>query len=196
MTKDIISTDIISTDKEARSTVAAQRNNLTRNPGYLLQDVARLLRVAFDRRVSHLGLTRAQWFVLARLYRDDGRTQRALADELDMEPAPFGRLIDRLEESGWVRRAPAPGDRRAKFVFLTEKILPLVEELRTTAERLYVDAFEGLSAKRFEDLVDALALAKSNLLELAAQPVELRADGALDTLRRVQRKAASRGQKT
>jgi MarR family transcriptional regulator, transcriptional regulator for hemolysin len=174
--------------------VAAKRNDLTRNPGYLLQDVARLLRVAFDRRVRHLGLTRAQWFVLAHLYRDDGRTQRALADELDMEPAPLGRLIDRLEESGWVRRAPAPGDRRAKLVFLTEKILPLVEELRTAAERLYADAFEGLPAKRFEDLVDALALAKSNLLELAAESVEFAADGTLDPLRRVQRKAARQGQ--
>ncbi|HPE31662.1 MAG TPA: MarR family transcriptional regulator, partial [Parvularculaceae bacterium] len=84
-------------------------DRIEHNPGYLINDVARLLRREFDRRVKHIGLTRAQWFVLAHLYRNDGRTQRALADELDMEPAPLGRLIDRLEESGWVRRAPAPG---------------------------------------------------------------------------------------
>ncbi len=179
-------------DRETGSTMARKRAELTRNPGYLLQDVARLLRVAFDRRVRHIGLTRAQWFVLAHLYRDDGRTQRALANELDMEPAPLGRLIDRLEESGWVRRAPAPGDRRANLVFLTDRILPLIEDLKSAADTLYADAFKGLSERRFEEFVEALAVAKSNLLELAAEPAEPKADATLDPLRRVQRKAERR----
>ena len=170
--------------------MAGKKSELRRNPGYLIQDVARLLRVAFDRRIRHLGLTRSQWFVIAHLYRDDGRTQRALADELDMKPAPLGRLIDRLEESGWVRRAPAPGDRRANLVFLTDRILPLIEELGSTADTLYVDTFKGLSERRFEEFVEALTIAKSNLLELAAEPAEPKADATLDPLRRVQRKTA------
>lgn len=164
-------------------------DRLERNPGYLVNDVARLLRREFDRRVKHIGLTRAQWFVLAHLYRNDGRTQRALADELDMEPAPLGRLIDRLEENGWVRRAPAPGDRRANLVHLTDKILPLIEDLRAAADNLYRDAFQGLSRKRVEDFIEALAVAKSNLIDLAAEPVE-RAFSGVDDLHRVQRKAA------
>lgn len=169
--------------------MAGKKAELTRNPGYLIQDVARLLRVAFDRRVRHMGLTRAQWFVLAHLYRDDGRTQRALADELDMEPAPLGRLIDRLEESGWVRRAPAPGDRRAKLIFLTDRILPLIEGLRAAADNLYLDAFKGLSAKRVDEFIEALAIAKTNLVELAAEPAERAAAEAAAPLRRMQRKA-------
>lgn len=169
--------------------MAGKKAELTRNPGYLIQDVARLLRVAFDRRVRHMGLTRAQWFVLAHLYRDDGRTQRALADELDMEPAPLGRLIDRLEESGWVRRAPAPGDRRAKLIFLTDRILPLIEELRAAADNLYLDAFKGLSAKRVNEFIEALAIAKTNLVELAAEPAERAAAEAAAPLRRMHRKA-------
>lgn len=169
--------------------MAGKKAELTRNPGYLIQDVARLLRVAFDRRVRHMGLTRAQWFVLAHLYRDDGRTQRALADELDMEPAPLGRLIDRLEESGWVRRAPAPGDRRAKLIFLTDRILHLIEELRAAADNLYLDAFKGLSAKRVDEFIEALAIAKTNLVELAAEPAERAAAEAAAPLRRMQRKA-------
>ncbi len=164
-------------------------DQIERNPGYLVNDVARLLRREFDRRVKHIGLTRAQWFVLAHLYRNDGRTQRALADELDMEPAPLGRLIDRLEESGWVRRAPAPDDRRANLLYLTDKILPLIEEMRAAANNLYKDAFEGLSAKRIEDFIEALTIAKSNLVEFSAAPVGDSFSG-VDPLLRVQRKAA------
>ena len=40
--------------------------------GYMLSDVARLIRTVFDRRVRDLGLTRAQWLVLTRLYRRPG----------------------------------------------------------------------------------------------------------------------------
>jgi DNA-binding MarR family transcriptional regulator len=167
-------------------------DRLDRNPGYLVNDVARLLRREFDRRVKHVGLTRAQWFVLAHLYRNDGRTQRALADELDMEPAPFGRLIDRLEESGWVRRKPAQGDRRANIVHLTDKIIPKIEDLGAAADTLYKDAFKGLSAKRVDDFIEALAIAKSNLLELGAGSVgePENSSAVVDLLHRVRRKAA------
>ncbi|PQA86649.1 MarR family winged helix-turn-helix transcriptional regulator [Hyphococcus luteus] len=164
-------------------------NRIERNPGYLVNDVARLLRREFDRRVKHIGLTRAQWFVIAHLYRNDGRTQRALADELDMEPAPLGRLVDRLEESGWVRRAPAPGDRRANLVYLTDKIFPMIEDMRTAANNLYKDAFKGLSAKRVEDFIETLTIAKSNLVELGAAPAA-NSFGGVDPLHRVQRKIA------
>lgn len=169
-------------------------NRLERNPGYLVHDVARLLRREFDRRVKHIGLTRSQWFVLAHLYRDDGRTQRALADELDMEPAPLGRLIDRLEESGWVRRAPSPADRRANLVHLTDKIIPLIEEMRAAANNLYKDAFRGLSNKGVEDFVEALTIAKSNLIDLGAEPVG-NAFSDVDNLHRVQRKAVKNERK-
>lgn len=164
-------------------------DRIEHNPGYLINDVARLLRREFDRRVKHIGLTRAQWFVLAHLFRNDGRTQRALADELDIEAAPLGRLVDRLEESGWVRRAPAPGDRRANLIYLTDKILPVIEDMRAAANNLYKDAFKGLSVARVEDFIEALTIAKSNLVELGAAPVAGSSDD-IDSLHRVQRKAA------
>jgi DNA-binding MarR family transcriptional regulator len=111
-----------------------------------------------------------------------------------MEAAPLGRLIDRLEESGWVRRAPAPGDRRANIVHLTDKIIPKIEDLRAAADTLYKDAFKGLSAKRVDDFIEALTIAKSNLLELGAGSVGESEDPSVvvDPLHRVQRKAANR----
>ena len=42
--------------------------DLSRSLGFLVHDVARLMRRAFDRKVKHLGLTRAQWFVLVRSF--------------------------------------------------------------------------------------------------------------------------------
>ena len=68
-----------------------KREDLEWNLGYLLDDAARLMRRAFDARIKHLGLTRAQWFVLAQLYREDGYTQTSLAKLADMDRATLGK---------------------------------------------------------------------------------------------------------
>src|SRR5262245_50577647 len=57
---------------------AAKRNSGPEDDsyiGYMLSDVARLIRMIFDRRVRDIGLTRAQWLVLTRLYRRPGASQ-------------------------------------------------------------------------------------------------------------------------
>ena len=58
------------------------REDLSRNFGFILHDVARLLRTTFDRRVRELGLTRSQWWVLNHLFRNNGVTQSELAEIL------------------------------------------------------------------------------------------------------------------
>ena len=73
------------------------RENLQRNFGFILHDVARLLRTTYDRRIRELGLTRSQWWVLTHLYRKDGITQSELAENLELEKPSLGRLLDRLE---------------------------------------------------------------------------------------------------
>ena len=72
--------------------------------GFLIHDVSRLRRSAFDRCLKPLNVTRSQWWVLAYLSREDGMTQSQLAEELDLGKVAIGGLIDRLEKSGL--RAP------------------------------------------------------------------------------------------
>jgi len=139
------------------------REDLSRNFGFILNDVARLLRTAFDRRVKSLGLTRSQWWVLNHLYRNDGITQSELADILEVERATLGRLLDRLETKGWVRRESHVGDRRAKRVFLTEEVEPALKAMRAAAAELRRDALSGISAEDQSRFVDALLAVKANL---------------------------------
>jgi MarR family transcriptional regulator, transcriptional regulator for hemolysin len=139
------------------------REDLSRNFGFILNDVARLLRTAFDRRVKALGLTRSQWWVLNHLFRNDGVTQSELADILEVEKATLGRLLDRLEAKGWVRRESHAGDRRAKRVFLTEEIEPALKTMRAAAADLRRDALVGLSVEDQTRFVDALLTIKANL---------------------------------
>jgi len=137
--------------------------DLERNFGFLMVDVARLLKTSFDRRVRELDLTRSQWWVLNHLFRHDGIRQSELADILEIERPALGRLIDRLEVNGWVRREPDPFDRRAKLVYLTEDVAPIVSRMRRIASELRNDATEGLTTTEQTQLVDTLMKIKSNL---------------------------------
>jgi DNA-binding MarR family transcriptional regulator len=124
------------------------------------------IRRAFDRRAAALGVTRAQWRVLARLSRYPGLRQVDLAEHLDVEPITLCRIVDRLEEAGLVERQRDPADRRAWRVLLTDKADPIVEKLRHLAAQLAADVFQGISAKEIEAMRGVLARARSNVAAL------------------------------
>jgi MarR family transcriptional regulator for hemolysin len=136
------------------------------NLGFLVHDVARLMRVAYDRRAKALGLTRSQWWVLNHLYFNEGITQSELADLLDVEKPTLGRLLDRLEVKGWIARQADRRDRRAKRVYLTGQVQALMRGLREIAAGLRNDALEGMDARAQRQLFDSLLLIKANLLRM------------------------------
>ena len=143
-----------------------ERENVERNFGFLVHDIARLMRMNYDRRVKRFGLTRSQWWVITNLYRNDGLTQSELAETLDIERASLGRLLDRLEANGWVQREPCSRDRRAKRVRLTNEVGPVMREMRAIAAGLRRDAMSGFTANEQEAFVDVLLAIKSNLVAL------------------------------
>jgi len=139
------------------------REDLSRNFGFILNDVARLMRTTFDRRVRSLGLTRSQWWVLNHLFRNDGATQSELAVLLELEKPSLGRLLDRLEAKGWVRRESDAGDRRIRRVYLTEEVQPAIKAMRAAAAEVRREALAGLAPEDQERFVDLLLAIKGNL---------------------------------
>jgi DNA-binding MarR family transcriptional regulator len=139
--------------------------------GFLLSDSARLMRRHFDQRARGLGLTRAQWQVLAYLARHEGINQVGLADLLDLEPITLCRLVDRMEEGGWVTRRPDPGDRRARLLFMTEKAKPVIVQMRGLAEEIYAEAQAGMSEADKSQLICLLAHVRANLAEPSARAI-------------------------
>ena len=139
------------------------REDLSRNFGFLLNDVARLMRTAYDRRIRKLGLTRAQWWVLTHLYRANGVSQTELAETLEIEKPTLGRLLDRLEAKGWVRREHDARDRRVWRVRLTDEVEPALRTMRAIAAELRRDALAGIGAAERERFVDTLLAIKENL---------------------------------
>lgn len=133
------------------------------NFGFVIHDVARLLRWTFDRQSQDLGLTRAQWSVLAHLYRRDGIQQKDLALLLDIKPITLARQLDRLEANAWVKRRNDPNDRRAKLIFLTPKAKPMIRKLSNVGHEVSKLALRGITVKDEDAFIGTLLRIRENL---------------------------------
>ena len=117
----------------------------TDNLGILLHDATRLVRKRLDRRIAHLGLSTAQWRLLVGTLRSGSATQARLAEKLEIEPISVSRLIDRMEQGGWLHREAHPDDRRARIVVATDKARRIGPEAKAIVNALYDEALAGLS---------------------------------------------------
>ena len=145
-----------------------------RKLGFLINDLARLLRRNFDRRLQSLGMTQAQWRAIAHLSRNEGLTQVALAEILEVQAITLTRLIDRMESAGWVERRSHPSDRRAVQLYLTAKCQPILAEMQSRASETLAEASAGIAATAEQQVLEALLRMKANLVaaETAVAAIE------------------------
>jgi DNA-binding MarR family transcriptional regulator len=134
-----------------------------RSLGFLIADLARLLRRQMDRRLQSLGLTQAQWRAIVHLARHEGMTQAALAESLEIQPITLTRLLDRMEGAGWVERRAHPLDRRAVQLYLTSRSQPILAEMNARAAEILAEATRGIGAAAQKQLLDTLERIKLNL---------------------------------
>jgi len=132
--------------------------------GFLIHDVSRLRRSAFDRCLKPLNVTRSQWWVLAYLARADGMTQSQLAEELDLGKVAIGGLIDRLEKSGLLRRQADADDRRVNRIFLEPTSKQLMARMRKVSHALNEQIMVGIDDSKLESTAATLEAMKRNIL--------------------------------
>jgi DNA-binding MarR family transcriptional regulator len=131
--------------------------------GFLIHDVSRLRRNAFDQLMKPLGVTRSQWWVIAHVSRHDGMMQTELADLLDIGKVTLGGLIDRLAAGGWVERRPDPGDRRVKRIYLTPAAHGLIREMQAVETEHNRKVLKGFTQDDRDVLTKMMVRIKDNL---------------------------------
>jgi len=131
--------------------------------GFLMHDIARLMRYRFDARARDLGVTRPQWRALLHLARNPGSTQTELAEMLDVEQITLCRMIDRLAEAGLVERRADPSDRRVRRLHLLEPAHGIVDQLAEIGAELENEVLSPLTAEERAALGRSLARVRDGL---------------------------------
>jgi DNA-binding MarR family transcriptional regulator len=137
----------------------------TERLGFLIHDAARLMRKRFEMLGSSYGLSAAQWRLLVRVVKDEGVAQARLAELLEIEPISVSRLVDRMEEGGWVERRPDAADRRVRMIFPTDKSRQAFGAIKGVAGEVFEQALAGLDREQRQGVLLGLKTIVHNLSE-------------------------------
>ena len=132
--------------------------------GFLLTDLARLIRVDLDQRIVNegIGVTPGEARTLLHAARAGEVRQNVLAERMGLEAMTLSTYVDRLEERGLVQRITDPSDRRAKFVRLTPAADEALQAIMRATAAVRQRAREGLDDQEWAMLNDLLARVRRN----------------------------------
>ncbi|MEV4510033.1 MarR family winged helix-turn-helix transcriptional regulator [Dactylosporangium sp. NPDC049525] len=110
-----------------------------------------------------LGLHPGQETLLLELARTGPMIQAQLSETLGCEPPSVTLMTRKLEAAGHIRRDPAPTDKRATVVTLTDRGRALAEQIKQLWCDLAEETVVGLSAETVAELPDVLNTMTGNV---------------------------------
>jgi MarR family transcriptional regulator, organic hydroperoxide resistance regulator len=116
-------------------------------------------------RESEAGITVDQFRLLTHLWKQDGISQQQLAQLVRRDRASITRMVDILEQQGFINRASDKDDRRINLIFLTEKGKQLEPIASKAAEETLNISQKGFSQSERKTLDELLNRVISNLKE-------------------------------
>jgi DNA-binding MarR family transcriptional regulator len=128
--------------------------NVVRTSSRLTDDLEELLRP--------YGISATQYNVL-RILRGsgpDGLCRNELRDRMLTRMPDMTRLLDRMEEAGWVTRARERDDRRMVLTRITAAGQQLLTELDAPVNELHRTQLDRLTEAQLRSLIDLLTLAR------------------------------------
>lgn len=152
--------------------------------GFLLNEVSRLMRSNFERRIAGIGLQITSGEARALIYcaANEGSRQGVIAERMGIEPMTVCGYLDRLEKFGLISRQADPADRRAKNIRTTDAANATIAAIRSEAKAMVDQAQAGLDAESKALLSSALRAVRGNLIDMLEDKPESRmltlADGA------------------
>ncbi|MDO9547846.1 MAG: MarR family transcriptional regulator [Candidatus Marinimicrobia bacterium] len=110
----------------------------------------------FDRQLGQYELSYGVLSFLMVLFHHDGIHQEEISRKLSIDKATTTRAIHKLIESGYVRRETDPADRRAYFIYLTDKGLALKPELTQLSRDWSAQLSSGFTSEEKEQIFQLL----------------------------------------
>jgi MarR family transcriptional regulator for hemolysin len=132
--------------------------------GYLVHELARLMKRRLDGEARLYKITLPQWRAMAHVGNNGAISQTALAVALDTDPMTISGVLDRLEKSGLISREANPADSRAKLVELTPEGAERLEVARRLGAEMYEAALAGIPKDDVAIAENVLRQMRDNLI--------------------------------
>lgn len=118
-----------------------------------------------------LGIYRGQPPMLFFLLEHPGSTQTELANALQVQPATVTKMLQRMENTGFVERKPDPEDQRVSRVYLTQAGKAIQDEMSKKLKALEAETFAGFSLEERVLLKRFFVQMSDNLLKVLPEKI-------------------------
>lgn len=113
--------------------------------------------------LSQVRLYPGQPHMLFALAQRDGKSQRELAEILNIKPATITVMINRMEKAGLVERREDMEDQRVSRVYITEQGRKVCEEVKTIMNDMSKSCFKNFTQEEEAILKKLLLQVRDNL---------------------------------
>ena len=142
-----------------------RRYDLENSIGFVLYRTAMAFRKALDLELRRkTGVTFGQWKILAMLSREDGLTQKEIADRCEVEGPTLIPIIDKMEKEGVVTRKVDSEDRRINRIFLTTKADATWNSLVDCSMQVRKSSIRDIPEEQVKIMLDVLEKISQNLM--------------------------------
>ena len=131
--------------------------------GFTLSSLGYAVSRRFHATLAPLGLEPREFALLRTVAPQQGASQQAIGEQLQIPPSRMVAFVDALEERGLVERRANPEDRRARALYLTGEGRKLLAKAFELASELEAQLCSDLSASERESLLAALQSVGSQL---------------------------------
>lgn len=138
----------------------------TRSIGFMLNTAARTYSHFLEVRMEELGVSMSheQFSLMAELSRQDGISQQELACRAFRGKTSITRLLQGLEDKGFIERKACHSDKRIRHVFLTSEGREKLEILKMAADEASAKAVQNFDCDEAERLKVSLEKIFSNCI--------------------------------
>ena len=132
---------------------------------YLVYVMQKRMRRQMSTALDRDDITLEQYVVPYNLVDQDGINQKSLSHKVDKDQATLARILDILENRGYVVRRTTEKDRRAFLVFITEDGKQKVKEIARRLGAVHNEIVEGIPPERVNLFVELIKQMNQNLAE-------------------------------
>lgn len=129
----------------------------------------RAMQAAFSARVGH---ALPRWRILLALHEHGQCSQKMLAEQCRLDPASLTRLLQAMQQLGWITRSADQHDNRVTNASLTPIGQAVVNEALPRRAAFFEDALQGLSNEDVQALTHALDVLERNFAQAGTSRIE------------------------
>ena len=144
-------------------------NNCNNSIGKLINIISRNINQIIDHEVSNEGIGHGQYHLIHIVSMNEGISQKDLVEFMNIDKANVARGIRKLEENNYVKRIQNSDDNRIYNIYLTEKGMSVIPELKKARCRITEICKENLTESETAELFRLLEKVKTSVVERTAE---------------------------